>query len=83
MTTCSTWHVRVDIVEDEGRLRARAKLVGAPTAMLDLGGDRQEMLHDLRELLASWRSLDELTVVLAEALSSQHQRHTVSEHPTA
>jgi diphthamide synthase (EF-2-diphthine--ammonia ligase) len=83
MTTCSTWHVRVDVVEDEGRIRARAKLIGAPTAMLDIRQDRDKTIHDLEELLASWRSLDELAVVLAEALTSQHQRHGVSEHRTA
>lgn len=83
MASCSTWHVRLDMVEDEGRLRARARLVGSPIAMIDVGRARPETIHDLEELLGSWRSVDELAAVLAEALAAQHQRHTVSEDRSA
>lgn len=83
MTTCSTWHVRVDMVGEEGQLRARARLVGAPTAMLDIRRDRDETIHDLEELLGSWRSLDDLAVVLVDALAAQHRPRSGGEHRTA
>ena len=82
-TTCSTWHVRVDLVEDEGHLRGRAKFVGAPAAMIPIGGERPVVTQDVEHRLASWRPLDKLAEILTEALSVQHKGPRAPEERTA
>ncbi len=75
MTRCSTWHVRIDVIEDHGEMTARARLVGSPAAMMppDMSG-HADAVEELDEHLSTWRPLEDLGPVLAEVLSSQHGR---------
>ena len=71
-TSCSTWHVRIDLVEDQTGLAARANLIGAPAAMTQLRGGSAESEANLAAL-AAWRPLDELANTLVGGLATGHR----------
>lgn len=79
MSHCTTWHIRIDLVDDGTGVAARAKLIGAPMAMATqlhaphdgcLTGRRRDI-----EYLSQWRALEDLTPVLVDALSIEHRAH--------
>lgn len=73
MTRCSTWHVRIDVIEDHDEMTARARLIGSPLAMMrPEAREHVEAVQELDELLATWRPLEDLGPVLATVLSEQH-----------
>lgn len=46
MSRCSTWHIRIDLVDDGTEVSARASLIGAPASMtrLPAAGPHDECL---------------------------------------
>ncbi len=80
MSHCTTWHIRIDLVDDGTDVAARAKLIGAPMAMTrqQPEGPHDGCLtgsHDL-EHLSKWHALKDLTPVLVDALSLEHRAHS-------
>lgn len=81
MSRCSTWHVRIDLVDDGTRVTARAKLIGAPASMTQ---SHDSGPHDgcltggtSSDLLAAWQPLADLAPMLADSLSSEHCAHSL------
>jgi len=79
MSHCTTWHVRIDLVDDGTELVARAKLIGSPLAITRQHPAQQ---HDGcltgsgdREYLSVWRPLEDLAPILTDALSTEHTAH--------
>jgi hypothetical protein len=79
MSHCTTWHVRIDLVDDGTELVARAKLIGSPLAITRQPSAQP---HDQcltgcgdSEYLSVWRPLEELVPILTGALSMEHGAH--------
>jgi hypothetical protein len=82
MSHCTTWHVRIDLVDDGDEVVARAKLVGAPMAMTTRPQPAPHHRcptgrHDTDDL-SRWRPLNDLTPVLVDVLSMAHRSPTPS-----
>ncbi len=82
MSHCTTWHARIDLVDDGTELVARAKLIGSPLAITR---QRSAQPHDGCltgcgdvEYLSVWRPLEELALKLTEALAMEHAAHDPS-----
>jgi hypothetical protein len=79
MSKCSTWHGRIDLVDDGTLVTARAKLIGAGVDDSARLGSTRRLLdrRDQQRLaggLAGSRSLTS-PPVLAHSLSSEHCAH--------
>jgi hypothetical protein len=82
MAGCSTWHARIDLVDDGAQVHARAQLIGAPASMT---GRDSEASHPgcLTETgtggdLAEWTSVPELSRRLISALANEHLAHNAA-----
>lgn len=79
MSGCTTWHIRIDLVDDGIEVSARASLIGAPASMtcLPAVGPHDECLAAGASTarLGGWRPLDELAPRLVDALSCEHGSH--------
>jgi hypothetical protein len=82
MAGCSTWHVRIDLVDDGAQVHARAQLIGAPASMT---GHDSEASHPgcLTESgtggdLAGWTAVPELSRRLISALANEHFAHSAA-----
>lgn len=79
MTHCTTWHVRIDLVDDGDDVMARAELIGAPSAMMrePAGSPHDDCADSGRDAedLSAWRSIEELAPTLAGVLSNEHREH--------
>jgi hypothetical protein len=80
MTHCSTWHVRIDLVDDGTVVTARAQLIGAPMAMTAHAGEPHDKCvsgsNDV-DPLSRWRAVEDLVPALVDALSTEHRAHAV------
>ena len=81
MTRCTTWHVRIDLVDDGEEVTGRAELVGAPASMTTPSGPDWDAEigrgHDggaVDTPLTTWRSMDDLVQVLVDTLNREHHR---------
>lgn len=76
MSHCTTWHIRIDLVDDGTEIASRAALVGAPAAMSrrSSSGAHDGYSAGCRgiDYLTSWRPLTELTLALIDALAHEH-----------
>ena len=79
MSHCSTWHVRIDLVDDGSEITARARLVGSPAAMVGRPADKahEGCLAGCRDIdyLTAWQPLGELSAALVDALAHEHAAH--------
>lgn len=86
MSHCTTWHVRIDLVEDGTSVAARAKLIGAPMAMTTQHHAPHDGClvgcHDI-DYLSHWRALDDLASALVDALSIEHRANAPTCHSVA
>ena len=82
MSHCTTWHVRIDLVDDGSELVARAKLIGSPLAITRQPSAQShdgcltgygDVAH-----LSAWRPVEELAPTLTDALSREHAAHDPS-----
>ena len=74
---CTTWHVRVDLIDAGAGVLARAELLGAPRAMAAHGRTHPhdgclERCPDI-EYLSTWQSVVDLAPALVDALSAGHE----------
>jgi hypothetical protein len=79
MSHCSTWHVRIDLVDDGTGITARARLVGSPAAMVGAPGEtaHEGCLAGCPDIdyLTAWQPLAELSSALMDALAYEHVAH--------
>ncbi len=88
MTRCTTWHVRIDLVDDGTEVSGRVRLVGAPGSMTarQPEGTHAGCVTDPEAVtdpdgleaapdLGAWRSVGELPAVLLAALAREHLDH--------